>query len=96
VPAAATVNVAGCPTVTVALAGCAVMTGAVAGALEVPVQAESNPHSARKIETGKIAKSTFLLRLEFDELPCFQGLTQISNNRLLRLECVRWREWIEA
>jgi len=29
---------------------------------------------------GKIAKSAFLLRLEFDELSCFQELTQISNN----------------
>ena len=90
---AATVNVAGWPTVTVALAGCAVMTGAVAGALEVPAQAESNPQSARKIETGKIAKSVFLLRLEFDELPCFHELAQISNNRLLRLDRVRWRVW---
>ena len=79
-PTAATVNIAGWPTVTAALAGCAVMTGAVAGALDVPGQAESNAHNARRIETGKIAKSAFLLRLEFDELPCFQELTQISNN----------------
>ena len=79
-PTASTVNVADWPTVTAALAGCAVMTGAVAGALDVPTQAESNAHNARRIETGKIAKSGFLLRLEFDELPCFQELTQISNN----------------
>jgi hypothetical protein len=80
VPTAATVNVAGWPTVTVALAGCAVMTGAVAGALDVPAQAASNPHKAKRIEVGKIVKSAFLLRLEFDELSCFQELTQISNN----------------
>jgi hypothetical protein len=80
VPAAATVNVAGCPTVTVALAGCAVMTGVVAELLIVLAQEASIPHSAKKIETGKIAKSAFLLRLEFDETPCFQELTQISNN----------------
>jgi hypothetical protein len=80
VPTAVTVNVAGWPTVTAALAGCAVMTGAVAGALDVPAQAASNPHKAKRIEAGKIAKSAFLLRLEFDELPCFQKLTQFSNN----------------
>jgi hypothetical protein len=57
-----------------------VITGTVAGALEVPAQAESNPQRARKIETGKIAKSAFLLRLEFDELPCFHELAKISNN----------------
>jgi hypothetical protein len=74
------VNVAGCPTVTVALAGCAVMTGVVAELLIVLAQEASIPHSAKKIETGKIAKSAFLLRLEFDETPCFQELTQISNN----------------
>ena len=79
-PTAATVNVADWPTVTAALAGCAVITGAVAGALDVPAQAVSIPHKTKKIETGKIAKSAFLLRLEFDELPCFQELTQISNN----------------
>jgi hypothetical protein len=56
------------------------MTGAVAGSLVVPAQAESNPQRARKIETGKIAKSAFLLRLEFDELPCFHELAKISNN----------------
>ena len=93
---AATVNVAGWPTVTVALAGCAVMTGAVAGALEVPAQADKSPQSARKIEIGRIAKNAFLLRLEFDELPCFQELTQISNNRLLRLDRARSRVCIEA
>ena len=79
-PAAATVNVAGCPTVTVAMAGCAVMTGVVAELLIVLAQEASIPHNAKRIETGKIAKSAFLLRLEFDELPCFQELTQISNN----------------
>jgi hypothetical protein len=72
------------------------MTGTVAWSLEAPPQAESNPQSARKIETGKIAKSAFLLRLEFDELSCFQELTQISNNRLLRLDCARARVRIEA
>jgi hypothetical protein len=46
----------------------------------VPAQAASNPHKAKRIEAGKIAKSAFLLRLEFDELPCFQKLTQFSNN----------------
>jgi hypothetical protein len=77
---AATVNVAGCPTVTVALAGCAVMTGAVAGSLLVPAQAESIPHSTKNIETVKMPKSAFLFRLDFDELPCLQELTQIPNN----------------
>jgi hypothetical protein len=56
------------------------MTGAVAESLLVPAQAESIAHSAKKIETGKIAKSAFLFRLDFDELPCLQELTQISNN----------------
>ena len=56
------------------------MTGAVAGSLDVLPQAESIPHKAKKIEIGKIAKSAFLFRLEFDELACFQELTQISNN----------------
>jgi hypothetical protein len=71
------------------------MTGAaaaVAGPLEVLPQAESNPHSAKKIETGKTGKSAFLLRLEFDQQLCFQAFTQISNNRLLRLDCVR--SWV--
>src|ERR1700751_6169579 len=72
------------------------MTGAVAGALDVPPQAASIPHKAKKIETGKIAKSAFLLRLEFDELSCFQEVTQISNNRMLRLDCARARVRIEA
>jgi hypothetical protein len=65
------------------------MTGAVAGALEVLAQAASNPHRLKKMETGKIAKSAFLLRLGFDELSCFQELTQISNNRMLRLDFAR-------
>jgi hypothetical protein len=95
VPVAATVKDAGCPTVTVTLAGCTVMTGAaaaVAGLLEVLPHAESKPQSAKKIETGKTGKSAFLLRLEFDQQLCFQTFTQISNNRLLLLDCVR--SWV--
>ena len=65
------------------------ITGAVAGALEVPAQAASNPHKTKKTETGKMAKSAFLLRLGFDELSCFRELTQIPNNRLLRLDWAR-------
>jgi hypothetical protein len=73
----------------VTLAGCIVTTGAaaeVAGLLEVLPHAESKPHSAKKIETGKTGKSAFLLRLEFDQPLRFQTFTQISNNRLLRLD----------
>jgi hypothetical protein len=73
------------------------MTGAaaaVAGSLEVLPQAESNPHSAKKIETGTTGKSAFLLRLEFDQQLCFQTFTQISNNRLLRLD--RGRSWVRT
>jgi hypothetical protein len=56
------------------------MTGAVAGSLLVPAQAASIPHSTKNIETVKMPKSAFLFRLDFDELPCLQELTQISNN----------------
>ena len=72
------------------------MTGAVAGVTRGAAQAASIPHKAKKIEIGKIAKSAFLFRLGFDELPCFQELTQISNNRMFRLDCARSRVWIEV
>jgi hypothetical protein len=72
------------------------MTGAVAGPLDVLAQAESNPQRAKKIEAGNSAKSAFLLRLEFDKSLCFQALTQISNNRLLRLDCARLSLWTEV
>jgi hypothetical protein len=56
------------------------MTGVLAGSLLVPAQAASIPHSTENIETVKMPKSALLFRLDFDELPCLQELTQISNN----------------